>query len=85
MCVCGGGGGGLVRWDPFGGGLVQVGAGLRLVQVGDGGCKGPKGGKGQTLEGIETGRVERIKIQLLSSIKKKLNYQNFYLIKIIQL
>ena len=33
-------------------GLVQVGVGLGLVRVGDGGCKGTKG---QTLEGIEAG------------------------------
>ena len=32
-----------------------MGAGLGLFQVGDGGCKGAKGTKEQTLEGIEAG------------------------------
>ena len=36
-------------------GLVQVGAGLELFQVEDGGCKDKKGAKVQTLEGIEAG------------------------------
>ena len=50
------GGGGSSGW---GGLLFQVGAGLGLVQVGDGGCNGTKGAKGQILEGIEAGNCRK--------------------------
>ena len=47
------------------GGVVQLGfiwlRGLGLVQVEDGGCKGTKGAKGQTLEGIEASNCRKEK------------------------
>ena len=62
---------GWFSWDSFGGrGLVQIGTGLRLVQVGDGGCRGTRRARGQVLGECKRAIIERNKIQLLSKIKK---------------
>ena len=64
MCVCGGGGGGLVQLEfIWWTGLVQVGAGLGVAIGSSGGWK--------------RAIVERNRTQLLSNIKRKKNYQIF--------
>ena len=51
-----------------------MGAGLGLVQVGDGGCKGTKEAKNKHWRKKKRKIVEKNKVQLLSNIKKKQNY-----------